>query len=176
MEDSATIGHFNIAIHLDLIKMGTKSTIGRGNWITGFPSDSGSRHFQHQPDRRPELHLGKETAITKNHHLDCTNMISVGDFVTIAGYHSQFLTHSIDLMESRQSSSPIYIGEYAFVGTNVVVLGGSSLPSHSVLSAKSLLNKQFTEERMLYGGVPSKPIQEIPLNAKYFKREEGFVF
>jgi len=37
----------------------------------------------------------------------------------------------IGVMENRQHSSPISIGDYTFVGTNVVILGGASLPAFS---------------------------------------------
>ncbi|MGA0556490.1 acyltransferase [Larkinella sp. VNQ87] len=155
--------------------MKQNSKIGRGNWITGLPFDPNSKHFQHQPDRRAELRLGEYAAITKYHHFDCTNRIEIGRYTTVAGYHSQFLTHSIDVFENRQDSGPIKIGEYSFVGTNTVMLGNSALPSRSVLGAKSLLNKEYSEEWTLYGGVPAKPIQKIPGDAKYFTRKVGFV-
>ena len=176
MAEKARIDHLTVAIHIDLIEMEQKARIGRGNWITGFPTNSNSPHFQHQLGRKAELLIGESAAITKKHHFDCTNRIEIGRFTTIAGYQSQFITHSIDLVENRQDSYPISIGEYAFVGTNVVVLGGSSLPSNSVLAAKSLLNKRFTDEWMLYGGVPARAIREIPKTAKYFNRPDGYVF
>jgi len=173
---NSKIGHFTTAIHLDIIKIGDNSTIGRNNWITGFPSDSGSEHYKHQPERISELIMGNESAITKNHHIDCTNRIVIGNFVTIAGYNSQLLTHSIDVFEGRQNSKPITIGDYTFIGTNVVILGGAKLPAYSVLGAKSLLSKSFDEEWTLYAGVPAKPVKNIPKDAKYFRRESGFVY
>ena len=120
--------------------------------------------------------MGKESAITKNHHIDCTNYIHIGNCVTIAGYNSQFLTHSIDIYESRQDSHPIEIGDYCFVSTGVRVLGGAKLPACSVLGAGAVLNKAYAKERMLYVGVPAVPKKEIPQNAKYFLRKEGFVY
>jgi serine acetyltransferase len=176
MKAGSHIDHFTVAIHLDRVEMGEKSTIGRGNWITGFPTNSSSEHFQHRTDRKPELQLGESAAITKYHHLDCTHRIEIGRFSTIAGYRSQFLTHSINILDNRQDCEPIHIGAYTFVGTNVVVLGGSHLPDYSVLGAKSLLNKAYSEENMLYGGVPAKAISPIPKTAKYFTRQSGFVY
>jgi acetyltransferase-like isoleucine patch superfamily enzyme len=176
MDAGSSIGHFTTAINLDLIEMEKDSSIGRGNWITGFPVGTNSPHFKHQVGRRAELLLKQGSSITKNHHIDCTNLIEIGAFTTIAGYQSQLLTHSIDLFEGRQDSAPISIGDYCFVGTNVVILGGSKLPSHSVLGAKSLLNKEYSEEWRLYGGVPAKNLSEIPSTAKYFTRAEGFVY
>lgn len=176
MQADSYIDHFTVAINLEKIEMGMKSTIGRGNWITGFPTRKEPLHFRHQPERKAHLVLGEGSAITKKHHIDCTNLIVIGRFSTIAGYNSQLLTHSIDFMENRQSSAPIFIGDYSFVGTNTVILGGASLPSFSILAAKSLLNKYYTKEWMILGGVPAKELQEIPKNSKYFNRTEGFVY
>ena len=149
--------------------------VGNGNWITGYPPGS-SGHFSQQPDRRPELILGRHAAITNRHLIDCTATVSIGAYTTFAGFSSQILTHSIDLASSRQAASPVTIGEYCFVGTNSVLLGGSVLPDRSVLGAKSLLNKVFKETGTLYGGVPAKPISALPVEQMaYFRRETGFV-
>jgi acetyltransferase-like isoleucine patch superfamily enzyme len=149
--------------------------IGKLNWITGFPSGP-SPHFAHQPERQPSLVLGAHAAISNRHILDCTAKVLIGAYATFAGFRSQILTHSIDLEHSRQSAEPIEIGEYSFVGTDCILLGGSSLPSRSVLGAKSLLNKKFSAELTLYGGVPAKPIKLMPATWAYFNRQTGFIY
>lgn len=176
MEAYSKIGHLNVAVHLDKVKLEAFSSVGRSNWVTGFASGTSSKHFQHQPERCSQLLLGRHSAITKNHHLDCTNSLTIGAFTTIAGYQSQFLTHSIDVFANRQDSKPITIGSYCFVSTNVTLLGGAVLPDYSVLGAKSLLNKTYEDTWKLYAGVPARPIKSIPEDALYFKRETGFVY
>ena len=176
MEDGSSIGNLNVAINLDFISIGSNSTIGRLNWITGFPCNTGSKHFSHEKIRRSELIIAEESAITKNHHIDCTNSITIGKFVTIAGYSSQLLTHSIDVYEGRQDSHPIKIGDYCFISSGVKILGGSILPSFSVLAAGAVLNKKYEKEWTLYAGVPAKPIKDIDREAKYFCRTKGFVY
>ena len=175
MGEGSRIDHFTVAIHLDHVELGTRATIGRGNWITGYPTDGPGRHFRHQPDREPALVLGEHSAITKNHHFDCTARIDIGAFTTIAGYQSQFLTHSIDIAAGRQHAKPIRIGRYCFVGTSCVVLGGAALPDSSVLGAASLLNKPFEESFVLYAGSPARHVKKLPEDAAYFRREQGFV-
>jgi acetyltransferase-like isoleucine patch superfamily enzyme len=175
MEENSRIGHFTLCKNIDLLHLGANAIIGQLNWITGFPSGS-SRHFAHQPDRRPELIVEKHAGISSRHLIDCTARVRIGAFATIGGFGSQFVTHSIDLNAGRQSAEPIDVGEYCFVGTNCVLLGGSSLPHHSVLGAQSLLNKQWNESYRLYGGVPAKPIKELSDQMEYFRRTEGFVW
>jgi acetyltransferase-like isoleucine patch superfamily enzyme len=176
MEANAKIGHFNVAVHLDLVAIGAYSSIARGNWITGFTSGTESKHFAHQKDRESNLIIGQHSAITKNHHIDCTNVITIGNFVTIAGYSSQLLTHSINIELSIQDSHPITIGDYCFVGTAVTILGGSVLPAYCVLGANSLLNKAYSIPYRLYGGNPAKEIKELSKDFNYFNREIGFVY
>ncbi len=174
MEEGTCIGDLTVAKNLDLLHLKAHATIGRANWITGFPLGN-SPHFATETDRRPELVLGEHSAITNRHLLDCTSSITIGAFTTIAGFQSQFISHSIDIRLNRQSSRPIRIGNYCFVGTDCVLLGAAALPDYCVLGAKSLLNKAHTQTHRLYGGVPARELQTLPPDSAYFTRSEGFV-
>ncbi len=175
MEEGSRIGHLTVCKNVDLLHLGAHAIVGQLNWITGFPSGP-SRHFAHQPDRRPELIIEAHAGVSSRHLIDCTARIRIGAFATIGGFRSQFLTHSIDFEEGRQTAEPIDIGDYSFTGTNSVILGGSTLPHHSVLGAQSLLNKKWGEPYRLYAGVPAKPLKELSRDLEYFRRTEGFVW
>ena len=170
----ARIGHLNFLKNLSLVELGDHAVINNLNWITGFPKMD-SPHFAAEPDRAPELILGHHSAITNRHLVDCTNRVTIGKFTTFAGFRSQILTHTIDIVEGSQTSRPLTIGDFCFIGTDCILLGGSSLPSYSVLGAKSLLNKQHLTQYRLYGGIPARELSELPADAKYFTREKGFV-
>ena len=170
----ARIDHLTVAIHLDAVELDEYATIGRSNWITGHPGNS-EDHFAHQRERCPRLVLGAHSAITKRHYLDCTHEIRIGRFTTIAGHQSELLTHSIDVIAGRQDSKPIDIGDYCFIGTRCVILGGARLPHQSVLAAGAVLNKPFAESFSVYGGVPARYLKELPKKAGYFNRQVGFV-
>lgn len=175
MEDGAKIGHLNFCKGLHCLHMAEQSIISTFNWITGMPRNN-KVFFLHRTNRNPSLYIGKHSAITTRHYIDCTDEIRIGDYTTVAGLHSQLLTHSINLYESRQDCHPISIGNYCFVGTNSVFLPGSSLGNYTILAASSLLNKQFSKEFVLLGGVPAKPIQDLShQEIKYFSRETGFI-
>ena len=175
MEANTTIGHLTLCKNIALLHLHEHASIGRGNWITGFPQGP-SPHFESETGRRPQLIIGEHSAITHRHLIDCTNSVTIGKFTTFAGFQSQILTHTIDLAENRQVSAPVSIGDYCFVGTNCVLLGGSALPDFCVLGAKSLLNKSLTETYNLYGGVPARVLQKLSPDFAYFRRSEGFVF
>ena len=174
MEAHSSIGTLTLCKNIALLHLGEHAIIGRGNWITGFPLGP-SPHFASETDRRPELIVGAHSAITHRHLIDCTNRITIGRFTTVAGFQSQMLTHSIDLEQNRQTSAPISVGDYCFIGTNAVFLGGSAVPDYCVVGAKSLVNKAFTETHQLYGGVPARALQPLPRDYAYFQRTTGFV-
>lgn len=174
MAPGSSIGHLTVCKGLARVALGAHASIGRGNWITGFPAGD-ARHFAHRVDRRPELVLGEHAAITNRHLIDCTDSVEVGAFTTVAGFGSQILTHSIDLAANRQSCAPVRIGRYCFVGTGCTLLGGAVLPDHSVLGAASLLNRAQDAPYTLYGGVPAKALRPLDRALGYFERERGFV-
>lgn len=174
MGPNSRIGHLSVCKGIALLHLKENARIGNLNWITGFPIGA-PRHFAHETDRQPELIVEEHAAITNRHLIDCTNSITIGSFTIVAGFQSQFITHSIDLIENRQSSKPISIGKYCFVGSNSVLLGGSSLPDYSVMGANSLLNKSFTDTYQLYAGVPARAVKALPKDYKYFERNVGFV-
>lgn len=173
MGPKASIGHFNVAIHLERLECGAHSSIGRGNWITGHARDGG--HFTHRATRDPALLLGAHAAITKSHTIDCTDRVEIGAFTTVAGYASQIITHGIDIIGNRQDCKPIAIGAYCLVGTRVTVLGGAVLPDRCVLGAGAVLNKTHLEGNVLYAGQPAVRVKALPADAAYFHRTDGYV-
>ena len=134
-----------------------------------------SRHFAEETDRQPQLILGEHSAITHRHLIDCTNSVTIGKFTTFAGFQSQILTHSIDLERNRQSSSPVRIGDYCFIGTNCVLLGGSALPDYCVLGAKSLLNKNFQRNAPSLCRCSGRPVQQLSPDLPTSVAAEGLV-
>lgn len=174
MEENTSIGDLTVVRNLDLLHLKAQASIGRGNWVTGFPLGD-SAHFASETDRRPELIMGEHSAITHRHLLDCTNTITIGRFTTVAGFQSQFISHTIDIAQNRQTSHPISIGDYCFLGSNSVLLGGSVLPDYCVLGAKSLLNKAYGQTHRLYGGVPARELTALSPDCGYFNRDHGFV-
>lgn len=170
------IGHLNYIKGADEVRLDASSFIGHLNWITAFPSDSGSGHFKSQPERRPRLHVGEHSAITNRHLIDCTGEVRIGRFTTFAGFRSQVLSHSIDLHLCQQRAQPISIGDYCFVGTGCILLGGAQLPNFSVLGAGSVLNKAFDTPYSLYAGAPSELRKPLSPDMAYFHRTKGFVW
>lgn len=171
--EGAYIGHMNIIINLDKVECGEYSIIARGNWITGAPH--GIENFSYKKDRKSTFFLGRHAAITKSHIVDCTDSVCIGEYSTIAGYSSQFITHGINVERSRQECGPIEIGAYCMIGSAVRLVPNSKVPSYCVLGAGSVVTKIFAEEYCLYAGVPATKVKKLESSYGYFCRSNGFV-
>ncbi|WP_445371850.1 acyltransferase [Methylomonas sp. HW2-6] len=177
MADGAKIGSLNAVKGLSRLELGSFSSIGNLNWISAFPANSNSEHFKHQVGNRlPDLILGEHAAITNRHLIDCTNRVEIKRFSTFAGFRSTILTHSIDLRSCRQSSEPVSIEEYCFIGSGCILLGGTSIPAKSILAAGSTINKKMDVPCALYGGTPARFVKNLEESEfAYFRRSTGFV-
>lgn len=109
------------------------------------------------------IHLGKHTSLSGKIQLaamegtrieigqDClfsSNIaIRTGDSHSLIQY---------DTGKRINRSKSIVIGEHVWVGTNVTILKGTHIPSHSVVGACSLLRKEYSTPNCVLAGVPAK--------------------
>ena len=122
----AIIGHLNWIKGLESLKLGDYAIIHVLNWVNGYPAD-GREFFTDEADRFSSLEVGEHAAVTDRHIIDCSNSVTIGAYSTLGGFATQILTHSIDFKTNRQTSAPVYIGPYSFVGTGSVLLKGGRI-------------------------------------------------
>lgn len=172
LEAGARIGRSNLISPIGLLHLGPHASIGHGNRIVG---QQRAAIYSAEPDRRSALILQEHAALTRSHIVDCTNTVTIGRFTIVAGYHSQILTHSPDFELARQTSQPVHIGEYCFVGTGSIVLFGVTIPDHCIVSAGSVFIKSQTEPYQIYAGNPAGPIKGLSPDMAFFTRSVGYL-
>ena len=172
LDEGAWIGHLTVCKGADRLSLGREARLGSLNWITGHSTETAEDMFPNEPDRRSELVLEDGASMTMRHLVDCSNAVRIGRFSTLGGYRTQIVTHFIDVERSQQRCKPVVIGEYCYVGTACVVLGGAVLPDRSVLGANSLLGKPLEDSYRLYGGSPAKELKRFDEDAEFFRRSE----
>jgi acetyltransferase-like isoleucine patch superfamily enzyme len=170
LEEGAWIGHLNLIMPLGLVHLQAYASLGHLNRVVGIQQTPA---YSAEIDRRSALIIEEHSAITRSHMLDCSNTVTIGRFTTVAGYHSQILTHSPDFTRSAQTTRPVRIGAYSFVGTGCIILYGAELPDCSVLSAGSVLTRKGEQTHHIYSGNPAKPVKELPQDLHYFHRTVG---
>lgn len=172
LEENAHIGSGTFCKGINRLVMRKNSNLGNFNFITGVPVYEGNIHFSHVPDRKCELVIGEETGITSRHYFDCTAGIYIGKFCQIAGHGSSFLTHSIDLKNSRQDAEKIEIGDYSFIGLKSTILKGVTISDKIAVGACSLVTTSLLISESLFAGIPAKFIKNLD-SYKFFSRPKG---
>lgn len=164
MAPFARINTWNLIKGMSAVKLSRYATIGKTNIISAHAIygslPGGSR-----------LELGEHSYVTSRHGIDCSGSLFLGPYSALAGFGSQVLTHSLDLVRDAQTAYPVLIGERSFVGARCVLLGGSSLPSRSVLAAGSVLTDADRSDQGLWAGVPAR--YKTTVAGKWFDRTDG---
>lgn len=163
LADGSRIGFGNVFRNFHSLELDEYARLGQWNWATAGAAF---------PKMNQVLRIGQHGAVTSRHYLDCSGGISIGEFSTIAGVRSTFITHGIDPATNRQTSAPISIGPFNLVGSNVkFVPGAQTAPRVQIAMGAVVVGELGTG--MLHGGVPAKPIR--PVSGAYFERERGYV-
>ena len=149
MGDHTKIGHLNIIRGGDEVRLGRYSEIMRTNQINSIPD----------PDvvnpTDPRFSLGDGSIITTGHKIDFTDKVEIGRRSIIGGRNSSLWTHN------RQRTRPIAIGSFTYVGSEIRMAPGSTLPSRCIVGIGAVVTGQLTEEERLIAGVPAKVLKEL---------------
>jgi acetyltransferase-like isoleucine patch superfamily enzyme len=153
--EHARIGHFNIFRGGSEIKLGHYSEVLRFNEINSIPDPI----VVNQVD--PKFILGDGSIITTSHKIDFTDRVEIGKRVILGGRNSSLWTHN------RQRTKPISIGDYSYIGSEIRIAPGGSIPARCVVGIGSVITKDLQEEETLIAGVPAKSIKKLDEDAKF---------
>jgi acetyltransferase-like isoleucine patch superfamily enzyme len=168
MGPGASIGPRNVIRNLELLRLEEGASIATRNHIIGWPL--GSTLFPHSPNRDPSLIVGRHAMITVGHEIDCCDRVEIGDYSALAGFNSQILTHSLNLVRDRQEARPVVIGDRSAVMSACILQSGARVPSRSIVSAGSVVTTKLKKELTLYRGNPAEPVRALPETLQYFLR------
>lgn len=169
IEDDVRIGHLNVIIGVQKLSMGDHVRIGHLNIIRGGEEVRLERYAEimrmneinsiPEPDAvnpvEPRFRLGPGSIVTTGHKIDFTDRVDIGRRTIIGGRNSSLWTHN------RQRTRPINIGDFAYVGSEIRMAPGSSIPSRCIVGIGSVITSRIDGEEKLIAGVPAKPIKEL---------------
>jgi acetyltransferase-like isoleucine patch superfamily enzyme len=173
--DDSQIGHLNLIIDVKSLKLGDHVRIGHLNIIRGGDEVSLGRYSEllrlneinsiREPEVvnpvDPRFSLGPGSVITTGHKIDFTDRVEIGRRTIIGGRNSSLWTHN------RQRTRPITIGEFAYVGSEIRMAPGGSIPSRCIVGIGSVITSELRDEGHLIAGVPAKPIKELKDDDKF---------
>lgn len=169
IDDDVSIGHLNAIVAVKKLVIGEHVRIGHLNIIRGGDEVSLGRYAEiirmneinsiPDPDvvnpTDPRFLLGDGSIITTGHKIDFTDRVTIGRRSILGGRNSSLWTHN------RQRTRPISIGSFAYIGSEIRIAPGGSLPSKCIVGIGSVITGEVTEEGHLIVGVPAKPVKEL---------------
>ena len=149
IKDHARIGHLNIIRGGEEVSLGRYCEIMRMNEINSIP----------EPEVVNEIHpvflLGDGSIVTTGHKIDFTDRVEIGRRVILGGRNSSLWTHN------RQRTMPITIGPLVYIGSEIRMAPGSTIPARSIVGIGSVITAQIEEEGKLIAGVPARAVKEL---------------
>jgi acetyltransferase-like isoleucine patch superfamily enzyme len=169
IDDDTQIGHFNLIIGVGKLEMGDHVKIGHLNIFRGgdeirlgrFAEVIRLNEINSIPDpivvnpTDPRFILGAGSIVTTSHKIDFTDKVEVGRRSILGGRNSSLWTHN------RQRTRPIEIGSFAYIGSEIRVAPGGSIPSRCIVGIGSVITGRLADEGTLIAGVPAKAIKRL---------------
>jgi acetyltransferase-like isoleucine patch superfamily enzyme len=169
IEDDVSIGHFNVVTRVEKLTIGDHARIGHLNIIRGGSEVSLGRYSEiirmneinSIPDPEvvneidPTFILGNGSIVTTGHKIDFTDRVEIGRRVILGGRNSSLWTHN------RQRTMPITIGAKVYIGSEIRMAPGSTIPARSIVGIGAVITAPLAEEGKLIAGVPAKTIKDL---------------
>ena len=109
----------------------------------------------------PRFILGDGSVITTSHKIDFTDRVEFGKRVILGGRNSSLWTHN------RQSTKPITIGDYSYVGSEIRIAPGGAIPPKCIVGIGSVITRKFEDEYKLIAGVPAKEVKDLDEDGRF---------
>lgn len=167
--DDVRIGHLNLIVGVGRLSLGEHAKVGHLNVIRGGDEVSIGRYAEiirlneinSIPDPEvvnptdPRFVLGDGAVVTAGHKIDFTDRVEIGRRAILGGRNSSLWTHN------RQRTLPVEIGEMAYVGSEIRVAPGGSIPARCVVGIGSVVTKKLEGEHQLIAGVPARVVKTL---------------
>ncbi|MBC7899630.1 MAG: hypothetical protein H7070_06205 [Saprospiraceae bacterium] len=173
--DNVSIGHLNIFTGIGKLSIGEHSRIGVLNIVRGGDEVNIGRYCEilrlneinsiPEPDAvnetDPRFILGDGSMIAASHKIDFTDKVEFGKRVILGGRNSSIWTHN------RQSTEPVSIGDFSYIGSEIRIAPGGTIPAKCIVGIGSVITKAFEVENQLIAGVPAREVKELGEEGKF---------
>src|SRR5258705_8150585 len=175
IDDDVQIGHLNLVIRVKKLEIGDHVKIGHLNIIRGGDGVNLGRYSEiirmneinsiAEPEVvnpiDPRFSLGEGSIITAGHKIDFTDRVTIGRRSILGGRNSSLWTHN------RQRTRPIDIGSFAYIGSEIRIAPGGTIPSRCIVGIGSVITGELSDEGYLIAGVPAKPVKELSAEDRF---------
>jgi acetyltransferase-like isoleucine patch superfamily enzyme len=149
IEDHVRIGYLNLLRGGDLIHIQRYAEIFRANIVNSILEP------EVETTVLPEFRLGAGSVITTAHWIDFTDKVTIGNRSMLGGRNSSLWTHT------RQWAKPIHIGSHVYLGSEVRLAPGATVPSLSIVGLGSVIINAMVGSRSLFAGNPARRVKQL---------------
>lgn len=123
--------------------------------------------------------INSKLGIQTNNYIQGNGGVFIGDYVTIAR-NVGIISANHDVYDhSKHYEKEVHIGDFCWIGMNVMIMPGVCLGPRTVVGAGSVVTKSFPDGYCIIGGNPAKLIKELDKDkfvpTKYEEEYYGFV-
>src|SRR5688572_8343503 len=175
IDDDVSIGHLNVFTRIHKLSIGDHTRIGVLNIFRGGEEISIGRYCDilrlneinsiPEPDvvneTDPRFLMGNGSMIAASHKIDFTDRVEFGKCVILGGRNSSLWTHN------RQMTKSIKIGDYSYLGSEIRIAPGASIPAKCIVGMGSVITKPFSREYQLIAGVPATEVKELDEDGRF---------
>ena len=146
---------------LNIFRGGAEITIGRYcdilrlNEINSIPEPDAVNPVD------PRFLLGSGSMIAASHKIDFTDRVEFGKSVIMGGRNSSIWTHN------RQMTRQVTIGDNSYLGSEIRIAPGGSIPARCIVGIGSVITKAFENEYYLIAGVPAAEIKPLDEDGRF---------
>jgi acetyltransferase-like isoleucine patch superfamily enzyme len=173
--DDVSIGHLNIFTGIGRLEVGEHSRIGVLNIFRGGNEIRLGRYCDvlrlneinsiPEPDAvnptDPRFILGDGCVIAASHKIDFTDKVEFGKRVILGGRNSSLWTHN------RQMTKGIEVGDYSYLGSEIRIAPGASIPARCIVGLGSVITRPFVRELHLIAGVPATEVKQLDEDGRF---------
>lgn len=173
--DNVSIGHFNVFTRIKKLSIGEHTRIGVLNIFRGGDEIRIGRYCEilrlneinsiPEPEVvneiDPRFILGDGSMMGASHKIDFTDRVEFGKRVILGGRNSSVWTHN------RQKTHPVTIGDNSYIGSEIRIAPGGSIPPRCIVGIGSVITDSFQNEYHLIAGVPAKEIKKLDEDGKF---------
>lgn len=143
IEDHAVIRD-NTRIYCKEIHIGSHTTIHSDNIIRG----------------RSKFSIGNNSRIINDHTIDLWSDVTIGNHSWLAGRYSQIWTHGSIHTKTRTKDFSVTIGDYVYVGSNVLIAPGVSIGDVNLIGMGSVVTRSVNSSKSIIAGNPAVVVKE----------------
>jgi len=178
--DDVSIGHLNVFTRIQKLSIGDHTRIGVLNIFRGGDEISIGRYcdvlrlneINSIPDPDvvnpvdPRFLLGSGSMIGASHKIDFTDRVEFGKCVILGGRNSSLWTHN------RQMTKGIKIGDHAYLGSEIRIAPGGSVPSGCIVGIGAVITKSFENVNHLIAGVPAVEVKQLDEDGRFLTQRK----